>query len=121
MKSNCPFSIRNLRFCALVFYATLTAIPVQGHPYASGISNNAGTISFILNEKAESIKVAFDNNTVTNTLAGQTNAGVQSFALGGHTNFSIIVSKAGSGSISQVSVNATNNSFFGPRGVGVNR
>ena len=46
---------------------------------------------------------------------------MQSFGLGAHTNFSIIVTKAASGAVTQISVDATNNSFFGPRGVAVNR
>jgi hypothetical protein len=102
---------------------------LQASPYASGITNAGGTIKFYLNETANSVKVAFDNNTVTNDLSplGQTNVGVNSFSLGSHTNFSIIVYKVGSGVPSQISPTpvastaSTNLSFYGPRGVAVNK
>jgi hypothetical protein len=93
---------------------------VNAHPYASGLTNSAGTIKFILNEAASDVTVAFDNGSVTNDL-GALASGAQSFSLAGHSNFSIIVSKTGSGAVSQISMDATNNSFFGPRGVAVNR
>src|SRR5437867_473893 len=92
----------------------------KAHPYASGLTNSAGTIRYILNEGADNVKVAFDNGSVTNDLGAQSR-GVQSFSLGAHTNYSIIVFKGGSNSVSQISVDAANNSFFGPRGVAVNR
>src|SRR5207249_5515815 len=106
---------------SLVGLLLLTAVSAaEAHPYASGLTNAGGTIRYILNESASDVKVAFDNGSVTNVL-GAESAGVQSFSLGAHTNFSIIVSKNGSGAVSQISVDATNNSFFGPRGVAVNR
>ena len=101
----------------LVLFLTSSA---KAHPYASGITNSAGTIRYILNEGADNVKVAFDNGSVTNDLGAQSR-GLQSFSLGAHTNYSIIVFKAGSNSVSQISVDATNNSFYGPRGVAVNR
>lgn len=111
-----PRGLPVFTFCS----ALLLALPVQAHPYASGITNTTGTISYILNENADDVKVAFDNGTSTNSF-GPLAAGVQSFALGTHTNFSIVVSKVASGAFTQISVDATNNSFFGPRGVAVNR
>src|SRR5436190_23392477 len=108
-------------FCIGLSVLTLFGtIAARAHPYASGLTNSAGTIKFILNEAADSVKVAFDNGTTTNDL-GTLASGAQSFSLAGHTNFSIIVSKTGSGAVSQISLDATNNSFFGPRGVAVNR
>src|SRR5713101_8003874 len=85
----------------------LLASAAQAHPYASGITNSAGTIRYILNESADSVKIAFDNGNVTNDLGAQTR-GVQSFSMGAHINYSIIVFKTGSGSVSQISVDATN-------------
>ena len=107
----------------------LAPIMVYATPYASGVTNSGGTIKFFLNETATSVKVAFDNNTVTNDLAplGQTNVGVNSFSLGSHTNFYIYVTKVGSGVPSQISPTpttgaaSTNLAFFGPRGVAVNK
>lgn len=125
---NKPCSNSKLLACGL---ATLTlALSASAHPYASGITNAGGIIKFFLNESnVTSIKVAFDNNTVTNDLAalGQTNVGVNSFSLGIHTNFSIIVTKLGSGVASQISPTpatgaaSTNLAFFGGRGVAVNK
>jgi len=90
------------------------------HPYASGLTNNAGTISFILNESANDVSVVFNNGAATNDL-GALSSGVQSFSLGSYTNYSIIVTRTGTGAISQISVDAPNNDFFGPRGVAVNQ
>lgn len=92
----------------------------QAHPYASGLTNNGGTIKFILNENADSVKVAFDNGAVTNDL-GALGKRVQSFPLGAHTNYSIIVYKLGSAIPVQLSVDASNTvQFPSPRGVAVN-
>src|ERR1035441_1368408 len=78
--------------------SALSSQLVQAHPYASGVTNNAGTVSFILNESADSVQVAFDkagaSYTSTNSL-GALAAGTHSFALGTHTNFAVIVSKGG--------------------------
>lgn len=113
-------TLPNLRGLALAAIA-LASHSACAHPYASGISNNAGTISFILNESADSVQIAFDDRTSTNNLGGLS-AGVQTFALGAHTNYAIIVSKAGVGAPSQISAD-TNRflNFYYPRGVAVNR
>src|SRR5262245_9373933 len=103
-------------FLLLLFLQTVA----RAHPYASGITNSAGTIKYILNESADNVKIDFDNGTVTNDL-GTLPRGAQSFNLAGHTNFSILVSKTGSNLVTQISVDATNNGFYGPRGVAVNR
>ena len=95
------------------------AFSARAHPYASGLTNNAGIISFILNEAANDVSVIFNSGAATNDL-GALSSGVQSFSLAGYTNYSIVVTKTGSGSISQISVDATNNDFYGPRGIAVN-
>ncbi len=50
---------------------TLAVCVARAHPYASGITNStsdsSGTIGFYLNEAADSVYVAFPDNT-TNTL-----------------------------------------------------
>src|SRR2546422_9776879 len=102
----------------LILPLLLLALLAQAHPYASGVTNSAGTIRYILNENADNVKVVFDSGSLTNDL-GALSKGIQSFSLGLHTNFSIRVFKAGSGSVSQISVDATNNRFFGPRGAAV--
>ena len=102
---------------ALILMATPSVL--RATPYASAVTNNNGTVQFILNESATSVSVLFDNRTVTNVL-GALSAGQNSFSLGTHTNFAIVVIKNGAGSFNQISVDTTNNSFFGPRGVAVN-
>ena len=51
----------------LVLALAVTALSsyiAQAHPYASGITNVGGTISFILNEAADTVGVYFpDNNS----------------------------------------------------------
>src|SRR5262245_48460626 len=98
--------------------ASLIPRPASAHPYASGITNNAGTIQFILNEDADKVDVVFDGGTSTNSLGPQSR-GLHSFSLGVHTSYAIVVSKSGSGLVSLISpvpaagVN-TNLDFFGP-------
>src|SRR4051794_24182568 len=75
---------------------------VQAHPYASGITNSAGTIRFILNENAGNVKILFNNQTVTSDL-GTLSKGVNSFTLSPYTNYSIVVSNVGSGVLTQIS------------------
>src|SRR6476646_6139210 len=110
------------KFLPVLLALVLAPVLATAHPYASGISNNAGNISFILNESADNVTVVFDGGGAGNTNnLGALAKGVGSFALSGHTSYSIIVTKAGSGSISQTSSDA--NAFcqyFGPRGVAVN-
>ncbi len=104
--------------------AVLASSSAWAHPYASAVTNNAGTVSFILNESANNVQVAFDNAgagyTSTNNLGALAN-GLQSFALGTHTNFAIIVTKGGNGIPFQISTD-TNPlvNFALPEGMAVN-
>ena len=100
---------------------------VRAHPYASGVTVSGGSVSFILNESATDIKVFFDNNTVTNDWGTNVTAGLQSFALGAHTNFSISVFKLGPGVPTAISPQPGTGvgqsplvDFVAPRGVNVN-
>ncbi len=108
---------RSLAFGLLLFPL---AASLHAHPYASGITNSAGTISCILNEGADDVSVVFDNGSITNDF-GALPAGAHVFSLSGHTNYTIVVMKSGSGSPAQISIDGTLNSFNGPRGVAVNR
>ena len=108
--------------------ALLAWVPVaKAHSYASGVTVSGGNVSFVLNESATDVKVLFDNGTVTNDL-GALAAGLQSFALGAHTNYSISVFKLGPGVPTTISPPAGNGlgqsplvDFVAPRGVNVNR
>src|SRR5207245_6719816 len=98
----------------------LGGLLVQAHPYASGVTNDNGTIRFILNEGGGDVYVVFEDNT-TNTM-GVLAKGPQSFALGVHTSFSIYVAKIGNGTPSLISSDAyTNSVWISPRGVTVNQ
>lgn len=106
--------------CALG--SALLALSVQvamAHPYASGITNNNGTIDFVLNEGGGNVYVVFEDKS-TNQL-GVLGAGSQSFGLGSHKSFAIYVTKLGDGTPTLISSDANNNSVWGtPRGVAVN-
>jgi hypothetical protein len=102
--------------CAFAFAFT----SAKASSFASAVTNNNGTIQFILNQTADfnGVKVVFDNGTVTNVLVGETNVGLQTFPLGAHTNFLIYVTTTGNGSPSQISVDSnTNSTYASPRGV----
>lgn len=114
MKTKCPLLLA-------VCLGMLLAVRAGAHPYASGITNNSGTVSWVLNESATDVKIFFDNGTVTNDLGSAPVVGTNTFSLSSHTNFSIVVFKVGSNVINQISSDANvNNSFYGPRGVTVN-
>ncbi len=102
----------------------LLTLRAGAHPYASGITNKSGVISWVLNEPATDVKILFDNSSVTNDLgSGRPVMGTNTFNLTGHTNFSIVVYKVGSNALNQISSDTTvlNNSFYAPRGVAVNK
>src|SRR6478672_211539 len=107
----------------------------QAHPYASGVTNNAGNITFHLNESVTNgqVYVLFDSGSVSNVPAGIPNngsnvpRGVYTFSLGAHTNYSINIFNVGTGTAFQTSPNpaagsvATNFDYFAPRGVAINK
>ena len=89
---------------------------LQATPYASAVTNDSGTIRFILNEDAGSVVVLLDSGTVTNDLGALTK-GAQSFSLAGATNFQIRVSKtSGNGFTHPTGASSTLNSLSYPRG-----
>src|ERR1017187_4023165 len=109
----------------LVLALSVTALSsyiAQAHPYASGITNVGGTISFILNEAADTVGVYFPGNNSTNFLGNDLTAGVHSFTLGAGTNaYVITMHKTGAGGPVQISVDTSNTVLFpAPRGVAVN-
>ena len=100
----------------------LSALSAGAHPYASGITNQSGIISWVLNESATDVKILFDNGTLTNDLGSTPVVGTNTFNLASHTNFSIVVYKVGSNVLNQISSdNNFYNNIFGPRGVAVNK
>lgn len=113
--------MRHLFIVALCFLFVLV-VRVGAHPYASGVTNKNGTISWVLNEKATDVKLVFDNGKTTNDLGSAPVVGTNTFSVGSHTNFAIVVYNAGSGALTQISSdNNVNNNIYGPRGVAVNQ
>src|SRR5580692_7050982 len=105
----------------VICFTILAAWKTDAHPYASGITNQSGTISWVLNETATDVKILFDNGTVTNDLGSTPVVGQNTFPLGAHTNFSIVVYKLGSNALTQISSDENfYNNFYAPRGVAVN-
>ena len=88
-------------------------------PYASGVTNNAGTVSFILNEDAGNVTVEFDGGASSSDLGALTK-GTHTFPLGTATSFRIIVKKSAPLAWTQISVDTNLVRFFSARGVAVN-
>ncbi len=113
-----------LRTTALALVAgavVALARPCAAVPYASGISNNAGTVSFILNEAADDVKVVFNGGASTNFLGALT-SGAHTFSLGAATSYEIQVTKTVPQTWTQISDD--NNPlirFYAPRGIAVNQ
>lgn len=111
-----PLLFRGALGCALL---ACTARVATAHPYASGVTNDNGSIHFVLNEGGGTVSVVFEDKS-TNQL-GVLGTGPQSFALGAHTSFAIYVTKLGDGTPTMISSDTNTNSVWGtPRGVAVN-
>ncbi|MGH8247030.1 MAG: hypothetical protein ACREUU_11445, partial [Gammaproteobacteria bacterium] len=126
-----PFTIFITRLALTAsLVATLAGVflapAARAVPYASGVSNNAGTVSFLLNESAANVTVVFDGGASSSDL-GPLPAGLHSFLLGAATSYSIEVSKSsGPGYLNGVTNRISSEVnvltyFFAVRGVAVNR
>lgn len=123
MKRNC-LSTTAVRLSALLAVAATATVAVA-HPYATALTNDAGTVSFRLNEAADNVKVIGNAGTLTNDLGavarGLTVTNLTTSGLTGGV-FTVVVAKAGSGAPTLISDNSnTNNMFWAPRGLAVNR
>ena len=108
---------------ALIATLLIAASRLEATPYASGITNNAGTISFILNESADAVNVVFDGGGTGNTNAlGALAKGLHSFSLGAHTTWQIHVIKTTPQVWTLISDDSNvPNQFYAPRSTAVNR
>src|SRR5437868_3823303 len=89
---------------------------LEAHPYASGVTNDNGTIRFFLNEGGANVYVVFEDGT-TNSSFGVLSRGATNFSLGTHTSYSIYVVKTGNGTPSQISNDADQWAIYAnPRG-----
>jgi hypothetical protein len=121
--------IKTFRFLPCIAAGVLlTTLSLRAAPYASGVTNNNGTIQYYLNSAPAGMTV-----TVTTYPSGTQPAlnpatpaqGTNSFLLGSDTSYTIAVSQVGSGSPSLETIAAanTNNIFWGspdPRGLAIN-
>jgi hypothetical protein len=99
----------------------LSSLLAQAHPYASGVTNDNGTIRFILNEGGATVYVVFEDGTTNNSF-GVLPRGGTNFLLGAHTSYSIYVVKTGDGNPAQISNDSDQWAIYAnPRGVSVNR
>lgn len=103
----------------------ISSMAAQANPFASGITNNNGTIQFYLNEGNAFITVVYEDgstNTTFNGVSATATAGLKTFALGGHTSFQIICTKLGNGTPFLISSDTGAFGPFGaPRGVDANK
>lgn len=123
MKTTCipKLTVRLSWALGLLASATLA----WSHPYATALTNNAGTVSFRLNEAADNVKVIGNSGTLTNDLGavgrGLTVTNLTSAGLTGGV-FSVVVTKAGAGTPTRISDDANVfNQFERPTGVAVNK
>ena len=89
--------MRSKSFLFGVLCAAFTSIldPLaNATPYASSVQNNAGVVSFTLNESADNVTVIFDGGASTQDL-GARSKGAHSFNMGTATFFEIVVKKTG--------------------------
>ncbi len=115
-----PTNRQGLRALAggLALAALVCGPSASATPYASGISNNAGTVYFYLNEGGGNVTITFEDSSTDPVFNGAVQAaGRYSFALGAHTSYSIKVAKTGSG---QPSLIGDSLGLATPRGVAVN-
>src|SRR5580658_1742528 len=112
--------MKTIRFLLCILTGVLISVwSAKATPYASGVTNQGGTIQFILNELPDSAWVVFEDAS-SNSIASPV-VGTNTFSLGSHTSFGIYVKKSGDGTPVQIS-NDTNtyNQWNTPRGVAAN-
>ena len=114
-----------LSLATLALSLALTTQSSKATPYASGVTNSAGTISFVLNESGGSVTVTYEDASTNANYNGSSTgtnlaAGKYTFALGAHTSYNIAVYKIGTGSPTQISADSSTNVIFNsPRGITV--
>lgn len=98
----------------------LFSLGVRAHPYASGVTNDNGTIRFVMNEGGASVNVKFEDDSILPM--GVLPKGATNFSLGSHTSYQIICNKVGNGTPFLISSDTFSNSIWAnPRGITVNQ
>jgi len=91
----------------------------QATPYASGVSEGGGNVSFVLNEDADAVTIKRSGDT--DLVLGALTKGSHSFALPAGA-YDIEVSKSTAAAWIQTSTDTdTGSQYFSPRGVAINR
>lgn len=124
MKLFPPLNLKSsLGMTAALCVAMFAARTAQATPYASCVTNSAGTIKFYINEGGANVTVTYEDGSTNANFDGitqgtNTPAGMTNFLLGTHTSYKISVTKIGSGTPSLIkSLTLSGN----PRGVDVNK
>ena len=118
-----PKIVSIVRIAAFIAAAALSIQQTRATPYASCITNNAGTINFHLNENGGNVTVTYENGSTNASYNGITTGtnlppGLYTFSLTGHSSYSISVSKVGTGLANVI----TNGFVLGDyRGIDVNK
>ncbi len=113
--------IRTLTSClALALGIAFVASTAQAVPYASQVTKNGNTVSFVLSQAAAGITVLRDGaNPVTPAIDASTK-GVKTFDMTGYTTYSIIVTGDTAKVWTQISSDSlTQSKYYSPRGVTV--
>src|SRR5678816_4085611 len=119
-----------MRCFSTVLLLSFIALQIHARPYATGLTNESGTISFRLNESTDNVKVISAGGTITNDL-GALAAGFHTFPLsvtGSYEVHAFKVSQPGFTSplapnraaVLQISTDTNLVRFNNPRGVAVN-
>ena len=117
------------RFIAVLLLSFIS-LQIHARPYATGLTNDSGAISFRLNESADSVKVISAGGTVTNDL-GALAAGFHTFPLSVTGAYEVEVFKVSQpgfispvapnrAAVLQISTDTNLVRFNNPRGVAVN-
>lgn len=112
--------LAGLSFCLLIAMLSPPALAV---PYASGISESGGTVTYVLNEDADSITVVRDGDTNLILSGTDLDKGTHTFPKGSATAYDIEVTKNTSVNWTQTNDPTTEvtSQYWSPRGVAVNK
>ncbi len=111
----------------LLVSALCAAHTASANPFASCVTVTNGTVQFYINESGGSVTVTYEDGSTNATFNGVTTgtnvpSGLQSFALNGHTGYSITCHKNGTGTPFQI--NSGGGAYYAwgtPRGVDANK
>jgi hypothetical protein len=128
-------SLATAASAALIGIVFALPVTVSATPYASGVTDAGGTVSFYINESGGNVVITFEDGSTNASFNGITTgvnvlSGKYSFSLGSHSTYVISVTKTGTGvaGIEPNVIQNTNTSvnytcLFGlgdPRGLAVN-